>query len=137
MIITILSPIVLCAASIWLGYILGQRKSQREYARQLSELARESVQRDVTLAEMEKIVSLSTNYQSSAFSFNWDKIDDQYQWVAIDEDGALCAYEECPVPNKDKWNVLEDSSFFTFLHYVYPPVYFNQCLWKRPKTTHT
>ena len=56
MIITILSPIVLCAASIKLGYILGQRKSQREYARQLSELARETVKRDITLAKLEKMI---------------------------------------------------------------------------------
>jgi cytochrome c biogenesis protein CcdA len=56
MIITILSPIVLCAASIWLGYVLGQRKSQREYARQLSELARESVQRDIALAKLQKVI---------------------------------------------------------------------------------
>lgn len=52
MIITILSPIVLCAASIKLGYILGQR----EYARQLSELARETVQRDIALAKLQKVI---------------------------------------------------------------------------------
>lgn len=56
MIITILSPIVLCATSIWLGYILGQRKNQREYARQLSELARETVKRDIALAKLQKVI---------------------------------------------------------------------------------
>ncbi len=60
MIITIISPIVLCAASIWLGYILGQRKAQREYVRQLSELKHENLP-DITLKVTEGLKKTMQN----------------------------------------------------------------------------
>ena len=56
MIITILLLLLLCALCADLGYKFGQHKERLAHARQLSELARESVQRDIALAKLQKVI---------------------------------------------------------------------------------
>ncbi len=56
MIITILLLLLLCALCADLGYKFGQHKERLAHARQLSELARESVQRDIALAKLQMVI---------------------------------------------------------------------------------
>ncbi len=63
MIIAILSPIILCAASIWLGYILGQRKARRRFDHQLSELKHENLP-DITLKVIEGLKKTMQNKEN-------------------------------------------------------------------------
>jgi hypothetical protein len=56
MIITIFLLLLLCALCADLGYKFGQHKERLAHARQLSELARETVKRDITLAKLEKVI---------------------------------------------------------------------------------
>ena len=56
MITTIFLLLLLCALCFDLGHKFGQHKERLAHARQLSELAREIVQRDIALAKLEKVI---------------------------------------------------------------------------------
>ena len=64
---------------------------------------------------------------------NWDEQPSHCNWIAIDTNGDIYAYE-----NKPK--VLSDSQHWKAVDYNFwykgetsPPADFTQCLWKRPK----
>lgn len=41
----------------------------------------------------------------------WSEIDELYEWVAMDMDGALCAYEKEPILGMIRWMAQENSEF--------------------------
>jgi hypothetical protein len=63
---------------------------------------------------------------------NWNDLHLCYNWLAIDANGEVWAYEKKPNVSGARWEC------FGFplrsIGYRNPPADFKQCLWKRPKT---